>query len=224
MRVLVVEDSRRLRDSLRTGLRRSGFSVDCAGDGPTGLSLAAHEPYDLIVLDLMLPGKDGLCVLQELRARGVATDVLILSARQATPEKVRALSLGADDFLTKPFWPEELLARIDARLRRPGLQRQGKVRTGDLLIDLEGRSVTAEGSAVTLTRVEFDLLAALARRLGTAVERGWLTDHVLDPENNGTDRTLDVHVSRLRKKLGTAGSRVTTVWGVGYRLEAPSSA
>jgi two-component system response regulator MtrA len=221
-RILLVEDDERLGDQVVQSLRKAGHTVTWWKDGDRA---RAAEPadYDLVILDLMLPGAYGLDVLKELRTRG-DVPVLILSARQATPEKVKALALGADDFLTKPFWPEELLARIEARLRRPVLQREGKVVLGELVVDLEARTVRSEDRDVPLTRVEFDLLAALARRAGSAVERGWLTDHVLDPENDGTDRTLDVHVSRLRKKLGRSGRRVATVWGVGYRLESTPAA
>ena len=132
---------------------------------------------------------------------------------------MRALELGADDYVTKPFWPDELVARIQARLRRPALQRSHLLEAGDLAIDVQARRVHLGGEEVTLTRVEFDLLAALARRAGAAVPRAWLVEHVLDPDREGTERTLDVHVSRLRKKLGASGRYLATVWGVGYRLD-----
>jgi DNA-binding response OmpR family regulator len=179
----------------------------------------ALEGLSLIVLDLMLPGGHGLDVLKHVRGSQHQVPVLILSARTETTDKVRALELGADDYLTKPFWPEELIARVKARLRRPTLTGQNAVvELGRLVINVEGRTVAVDAVPVELTRVEFDLLHALAKRPGTAVSRGWLVDHVLDPERDGVERTLDVHVSRLRKKLGDAGSMVATVWGVGYRL------
>jgi two-component system response regulator MtrA len=146
--------------------------------------------------------------------------VLLLSARQDTADKVRGLELGADDYLTKPFWPEELLARVRARLRRPALTASGRVvAVGPLLVDRDGRIVMVDGAAVDLTRVEFDLIAALASRPGAAVSRAWLAEHVLDSTRDGGERTLDVHVSRLRRKLGRAGALIATVWGVGYRLD-----
>jgi DNA-binding response OmpR family regulator len=165
----------------------------------------------------MLPGTHGLDILKELRQHS-DLPVLVLSARNETKDKVRALELGADDYVTKPFWPEELLARVAARLRRPVLARSSVVAAGHLSINLDHRQVTVSGKDVELTRVEFDLLAALASRPGSAVSRAWLADNVLDPSRDGGDRTLDVHFSRLRKKLGGSARHVATVWGVGYRL------
>jgi two-component system response regulator MtrA len=217
-KILLVEDDERLGQQVVQTLTGAGHRVTWLKDGDAALG-ADPSQQDLVILDLMLPGAYGMDVLKAYRKQG-DVPVLILSARQATPDKVRALELGADDFLTKPFWPEELLARIDARLRRPALQREGRLAIGKLGIDFEARTVLAEGHPVTLTKVEFDLLAALAKHGGAAVTRAWLAEHVLDPERDGTERTLDVHVSRLRKKLGSCGGQVATVWGIGYRLEA----
>jgi two-component system response regulator MtrA len=171
----------------------------------------------LVILDLMLPDTYGMDILKRLRGDGAELPVLVLSARNDTADKIRALKLGADDYMTKPFWPEELIERVRARLRRPILQRGDALELGALRIDLAARGVHVDGAAVELTRVEFEMLAALARRPGVAVTRAWLVDHVLDPDREGGERTLDVHVSRLRKKLGVA-VRVETVWGIGYRL------
>ena len=218
-RVLVVEDDERLGRQVRDSLAEAGYEPIWLRDGKSvGVEVAAGA--SLIVLDLMLPGEHGLDVLKRLR-RDSDVPVLVLSARNETADKVRALKLGADDYVTKPFWPDELLARVAARLRRPVLQRSNAVRVGDLTVDLEQRRVTVAGETVDLTRVEFDLLAALGRRLGAAVSRAWLAEHVLNPEREGGERTLDVHMSRLRKKLGPAASSIATVWGVGYRLEPP---
>jgi two-component system response regulator MtrA len=216
-RIALVEDDERLGRQIAGHLEGAGFEVAWVRDGDEALGLP-FSTFSMMVLDLMLPGAYGLDVLKRLREES-EIPVLILSARNETLDKVRALKLGADDYLTKPFWPEELLARVQARLRRPTLQAGEVVLRGDLRIDLAGRRVEVKGQPVGLTRVEFDLLAALAKRAGAAVSRGWLTEHVLDPEREGGERTLDVHVSRIRKKLGAAGDQIATVFGVGYRLE-----
>ena len=222
-KILVVEDDVSLGKQIVEHLEGAGFEPTWLTDGDR----AMREPtkgYALIVLDLMLPGAYGLDVLKHVRSAGSAVPVLILSARNETRDKVRALQLGADDFVTKPFWPEELIARVKARLRRPVMEQQdGTITAGELSIDLAARSVAVKGDAVDLTKVEFDLLAALARRPGSAIQRSWLVEHVLDPDRDGTERTLDVHMSRLRKKLGSAAKRIATVWGVGYRLETVAS-
>jgi two-component system response regulator MtrA len=216
-RVLVVEDDERLGGQVVESLAEAGYEPVWIRDGRS-VTPAAVEGASLVVLDLMLPGEHGLDVLKRLR-RVSDVPVLVLSARNETADKVRALKLGADDYVTKPFWPDELLARVAARLRRPALQRSTTVRAGELTVDLDQRRVSVGGAMVDLTRVEFDLLAALARRLGSAVSRAWLAENVLDPEREGGERTLDVHMSRLRKKLGAAAGVIATVWGVGYRLE-----
>jgi two-component system response regulator MtrA len=217
-RVLVVEDDERLGRQVVDSLAEAGYDPHWIREG-RAVTPDAIEGASLVVLDLMLPGEHGLDVLKRLR-RTSDVPVLVLSARNETADKVRALKLGADDYVTKPFWPDELLARVAARLRRPALQRSTLVRSGGLSVDLDQRRVSVGGAPVDLTRVEFDLLAALARRLGSAVSRAWLAENVLDPDREGGERTLDVHMSRLRKKLGAAAGAIATVWGVGYRLEA----
>lgn len=219
MKILVVEDDEKLGKQVKDNLTNAGYETTWLA---TGNAAMAHDmsPYALVVLDLMLPGAHGFDVLKALRSDGHQVPVLVLSARLDATDKVRALELGADDYLTKPFWPEELLARVKARLRRPALSATGNaVVAGPLRIDLDARTVLVNDATVELTRAEFDFLAALARRPGAAVSRGWLVEHVLDPARDGDERTLDVHVSRLRRKLGDAGACVATVWGVGYKLK-----
>ena len=214
-RILLIEDDPQLGAQIADFLGRAGFEATW-WTGGRPLQPGEATAYGLIILDLMLPGTYGLDILRELR-EGSDVPVLILSARNDTADKVRALKLGADDYMTKPFWPEELVERVRARLRRPVMQRQSLLEIGTLQVDLQSREVRVEGKPVELTRVEFDLLAALAKRPGAAVTRQWLVENVLDPEREGSERTLDVHVSRLRRKLGP-GKHVETVWGIGYRL------
>lgn len=213
-RILVVEDDTALGTQIVERLSAAGYETIWWREGHH-VSPDAPPDVALVILDLMLPRVSGFDVLRELRA---ASDVpvLVLSARQDSADKVQALRLGADDYMTKPFWPEELLERVKARIRRPVLERSDVIEVGVVAIDLARRLVKVRGQPVELTRVEFDFLLALARRPGAALTRSWLVENILDPDREGNDRTLDVHASRLRKKLGPG--LVETVWGIGYRL------
>jgi two-component system response regulator MtrA len=214
-RVLLIEDDQELGAQIVEHLRRAGYEPVWWKDGAHILPDAPPD-VALVVLDLMLPGVYGLDVLKQLRSCS-EVPVLVLSARNDTSDKVRALKFGADDYMTKPFWPEELIERVRARMRRPVLHREEAIEAGPLRIDLALHEVLLKGHQVRLTPVEFNILVALARRPGAAVTRQWLAESVLDAERDGDGRTLDVHVSRLRKKLGSA-KLVETVWGIGYRL------
>jgi len=218
--VLLIEDDEALGRQVVDHLEKAGFQAIWWRRGRT-IDASDYRDIALVILDLMLPGVAGLDILKQLR-KDSDVPVLVLSARQDSNDKVRALKLGADDYVTKPFWPEELIERVRARLRRSAMDRPSKVAVGGLAIDEGRREVTVGGEILELTRVELDLLLALAHRVGEPVSRKWLLANVLDPDKEATERTLDVHVCRLRKKLGDTEA-IETVWGIGYRLrqEAP---
>jgi len=214
--VLLVEDEVEIGVQVAQRLRSAGYAPTWWREGRE-LTPGATPSVALVILDLMVPGRHGLDMLKDLRAWS-EVPVLVLSARTDSTDKVRALQLGADDYLTKPFWPDELLERVRARLRRPALLRVNDVlEVGELRVDRAAREVSLRGERVEVTRVELELLAALAERPGEAMTRRHLAQRSLDPDRDGGERTLDVHVSRLRKKLGGV-DLIETVWGIGYRL------
>lgn len=215
-RILIIEDDPALGAQLVQHLGRAGFATTWLRDGDGEIDLAAH---DLLVLDLMLPGTFGLDLLKRFRETS-DLPVLILSARADSATRVRGLQLGADDYVTKPFWPEELVERVRARLRRPVLQRGNTIEVGPIEIDPQARTVKVDGAPVAFTAAELGILVALAKRKGSPVTRLALAEQTLEAEREGAERTLDVHVSRIRKKLGAAGALLQTVWGIGYRLGA----
>ena len=224
-RVLVVEDDTDTARVVRAYLERDGFEVEVARDGVAGLERALNERPDLVVLDWMLPGLDGLSFLRALRRDG-ALPVIMLTARTEEGDRIAGLEAGADDYVAKPFSPRELSARVRAVLRRaPNAPAQppAVLQVGGLRIDGERRSVEAHGRALELSALEFDLLAAMAAAPGRVFTRDELIERVWGPDFTGVDRVVDVHVSNLRQKLEGAGARglVGTVRGVGYRLEAP---
>jgi DNA-binding response OmpR family regulator len=222
--VLVVEDDRSLREGLATNFQVQGWRVLTAADGDEGMQKAFDCRPDVIVLDIMLPGWSGLDILQELRAKAEDVPVLILSAREKTRDKIQGLDLGADDYVTKPFELPELLARVEALLRRRRMERRGEpsIEFGDVEIDPTGRSVRKRGQEVRLSAREFDLLLLLARSPGRAFTRETILDRVWGWGFDGTARTVDNFIVSLRAKLedDPASPRlIRTVRQVGYKLE-----
>jgi two-component system, OmpR family, copper resistance phosphate regulon response regulator CusR len=224
MRVLLVEDDGSAAEFIAKGLREASYAVDVARDGLRVSSLVSENEYDAIVLDVMLPRKDGLTVCRELRAAGGDVPILMLTARDAVESRVEGLDAGADGYLTKPFDFRELLARLRAltrRDRRPVLP--GLVSVGPLTLDLSARRAWSRGSEVTLTSREFALLAFLARRAGEVVGRAEIAEHVWDSHYQPFSNVVDVYVQRLRRKLDKPGeeSCIRTRRGEGYQLVSP---
>ncbi len=226
MRLLIVEDSPRLQRTIGTALRKSGYAVDLAGDGEEGLWMAESHDYDVIILDIMLPKRDGLSVLGELRTRGKATHVLLLTARDTVPDRVRGLRAGADDYLVKPFALDELLARVEALCRRAYGNKQALITVGDLEIDTLGRRVRRSGREIELSAREYLLLEYLARRRGQVVSRAEVEEHIYDEQVDPMSNVVDSAICCLRKKLAGAGetSLIHTRRGLGYALEEASAA
>jgi two-component system copper resistance phosphate regulon response regulator CusR len=222
MRVLIVEDQEKTGDFLRRGLSENGFVVDVARNGIDGQHLALTADYDLIVLDVMLPGRDGWQVLEELRRQGKHTPVLFLTARDHVEDRVRGLELGADDYLIKPFAFSELLARVRALVRRGAAHEPSVLRADDLEVDLLRRRVTRGGRRIDLTAKEFALLALLLRRQGEVLSRTLIAEQVWDMNFDSDTNVVEVAVRRLRAKIDDPFPRklIHTLRGMGYVLEA----
>ena len=222
MRLLLVEDSRRLRESVGKALRRSGYALDTAEDGEAGLWLAQTHDYDVIVLDIMLPKLDGLSLLQRLRSANHTSHVLLLTARDSVEDRVRGLQAGADDYLVKPFALEELLARVQTLCRRAYSGKQTELSVGDLCVDTVARKVSRAGVAVELTAREYQLLEYLMRRRGHVVTRTEIEGHIYDGLVDPMSNVVDSAICALRKKLGPPGQKtlIHTRRGQGYVLEA----
>ena len=221
MKVLVIEDEKRAASYLEKGLRENGFSVEVAGTGEDGLHRAAEGEPDLVILDVLLPDRDGWSVLVELRRRGKKTPVLMLTARDGVEDRVRGLELGADDYLVKPFAFSELLARTRALLRRAPARAPDILRTADLEVDLARRRATRGGKRLDLTPTEFSLLSLLARRAGEVVSRTVIAEQVWDMNFESRSNVVDVHMRRLRTKLDEPFEKklIRTVRGAGYVLD-----
>ncbi|MBF8162483.1 response regulator transcription factor [Ectopseudomonas hydrolytica] len=217
MRLLLVEDHVPLADELTASLTRQGYAVDWLADGRDAAYQGASEPYDLIILDLGLPGKPGLEVLQEWRAGGLVTPVLVLTARGSWAERIEGLKAGADDYLTKPFHPEELALRIQALLRRAhGLANQPQLEAAGLQLDESRQCVTSGDEVIDLTAAEFRLLRYFMLHPGQILSKSHLADHLYDGETERDSNVIEVHVNRLRGKLGR--NVIETRRGQGYRF------
>ena len=223
MRALLIEDDRSIAEFVLRGLKEAGFVVDHRSDGEAGLEAAIGQPYDVAIVDLMLPGRDGLSIIDELRRRGVSTPVLILSARRSVDDRVKGLQAGGDDYLTKPFAFAELVARVQALVRRATRSPEPTtLRVDDLVLDLLSRRVTRGGVAIDLRPREFALLEYLMRNAGKVVSKTMILSHVweysFDPQTN----IVDVLVSRLREKIDRPFEKklLQTVRGVGYVVRA----
>jgi two-component system OmpR family response regulator len=217
MRILVVEDDAPLAAQLQPALERAGYVVDRSDDGDEAKFLGETEPYDAVILDLGLPGRDGLSVLRGWRKAGIVMPVLILTARDSWHEKVEGIDAGADDYLAKPFRIEELLARLRAVLRRAAGRASDLMRFGPVVIDTRSKQVALDGVPVQLTAHEYRVLAYLAHRAGTTVSRSELTEHIYAQDFDRDSNTLEVFVARLRRKL--APQLIRTERGLGYRLD-----
>jgi DNA-binding response OmpR family regulator len=220
VRVLLVEDHRPLSKALKRGLEEEGFAVDLAEDGEEADYKARAAGYDVIVLDLMLPKKDGLSLLKDWRRDGVKTHVLCLTAKDTTEDKVRGLNLGADDYLTKPFQLEELLARLRALIRRQHEVKDPTIRIFDLEIDTGARTARRGGQSIHLTPREYALLQFLAFHRGKVVSRSMIWEHLYDEHDENTSNVVDVYIRYLRTKIdkGFDLPLILTRWGEGYQL------
>jgi len=223
VRLLVVEDEVKMAGLLRRGLTEEGYAVDVARTGGDGLWAGTSTPYDAILLDVMLPDLDGFEVCRRLRENGSWAPVLMLTARDAVPDRVAGLDAGADDYLTKPFSFSELLARLRALLRRGPEERPTELRCGDLVLDPAARSVARGGTPISLTGKEFALLEFLLRHQGEALSRTRIIEHVWDFAFDSDSNVVDVYVRYLRQKIDRPFGRdsIETVRGVGYRLRGP---
>jgi two-component system OmpR family response regulator len=225
VRVLVVDDDEYIRDLIAVGLRFVGFEVDTAADGRDALAKIVSTRPDLVVLDIAMPGIDGLEVVERLRRDGVATPVVFLSARDAPADRVKGLHLGADDYITKPFGLEELLARIEAVLRRvsPGERWLRQITLGDLMIDQDGREVRRAGQRIEMSRTEFNVLEFLMMNAGRVVSKQQILEYVWQYDFGGESTVVETYISYLRKKLDSLGpAMIHTMRGVGYVIRSPA--
>ena len=227
LRILVVEDESKIADFVSAGLRARGYEVTCCTDGHHGFHEACHGHHDLIVLDIVLPSRDGLDILQSLRRADIQTPVILLTARNELGDRIEGLNRGADDYLAKPFFVEELAARIQALLRRTDSARPNTIQVGDLVLDRLTRQAYQRDRAIELTSREFALLDYLMRSAGQVFTRGQILEHVWGYDFDPTTNVVDVCIRRLRAKLSAddanAASPIEAVRGAGYRFRLPES-
>ena len=224
VKVLVIEDEKKIASFLRRGLEAQGFVVEHAANGDDGYALATTRPYDALVLDIMLPGRDGLSILRNLRERKISVPVILLTARSELNERLEGLNLGADDYLTKPFHIEELIARLHAVTRRASGASQSILAVADLKMNLLTRAVTRGDTAIALTAREFSLLEHLMRSPGRVLTRVEICERVWDYNFDPGTNLVEVYVQRVRKKVdeGFATKLIETIRGVGYRIKGPA--
>jgi len=222
VKVLVVEDEKKIAGVIRKGLEARGFGVEVAANGEEGWGWATTRPYDVAIFDILLPGRDGLSILRSVRERGISLPVILLSARSELQERLEGLNLGADDYLTKPFHIEELVARLHAVTRRAAGQGQSMLAVADLSIDLLTRAVSRAGRSIELTVREFSLLEQLLRSPGRVLTRVEICERVWDYHFDPGTNLVDVYIQRLRKKVDADSPRklIETIRGVGYRIRA----
>ncbi len=224
MKVLLIEDEQKIADFVCAGFREQGFAYEHCNNGTDGYARASAGDYDVIVLDIMLPGRDGLSILKGLRKAGLATPVILLTARNELDDRIEGLNLGADDYLAKPFFVEELIARIQALLRRVSGERQNRLMVGSLSLDRISREVTWNGEVIDLTGREFNLIEYLMRSPGRVFTRTQILEHVWGYDFDPSTNVVDVCIQRIRKKLSAIGgngageSPIESVRGVGYRF------
>jgi len=222
MRILIVEDTQPIVTAVRSMLESRKFAVDVAGDGETGLDYLLRGTYDAAIVDIGLPRRDGFDVALRVRAAGIQTPILMLTARDAVEDRVRGLDVGADDYLVKPFAEQELIARLNALLRRAPYPISSVLEAGLLRIDLLARSARFDGVDIVLGTTEFRVLELLVRNANIAFSRSDLLERIWDYDFDGSPNIVDVYISQLRRKLKEAGAHdiIATVWGVGYKLIA----
>jgi DNA-binding response OmpR family regulator len=223
MRILLVEDDRRIARFVAKGLREQAYAVDVTGDGDEAFYKLSINDYDAVILDVMIPGRDGFQVCRDMRSAGIAVPVIMLTARDTVQDRITGLDSGADDYLIKPFAVTELLARLRALLRRGQVVRPATIRIADLLLDTHAQSATRSGRELSLTSKEYALLEYLAREGGRVVSRAEIAEHVWDENFDPLTNLIDVHINRLRRKVDNAFSTklIHTRRGAGYILLSP---